>query len=360
MAYERGAICIHASARRRSRRVVTVSTPRRRLMLRSSVCAAVLMLGVTGGTGAGVPASASPPDYSTAGPFKVVTARLVGSGGAVFDVFRPSSYEAMSASSPIVTWGNGTGANPDDYTTLFDHLASWGFTVVASTLPNTGSGLDILAGARDLVAADRHRGSLYFRHLATTEIAAAGHSQGATGAVRAGELARSFISTVVTFSLPWNGQGPIGSVWDRSPGSPQALGWSGANPDCATARDCWPNPGGLHQPTFLISTRGPIDAVIANAAVERCYFEAVRAPAALGIVRESDGKVADHASIEDAKNGGNPDGFLGVTTAWLLAELRHDTHARSLFFGPHPALLKAADWSGSRVKRVHTAATDCR
>jgi len=186
-----------------------------------------------------------------------------------------------------------------------------------------------------------------------------GHSQGATGAVRAGEHAGSFISTVVTFSLPWNGQGPTGSTWDRSAGGPQALGWSGPNPDCPTAQDCWPDPAALHQPTLLLSTRGPVDAVIANPAVERCYFEEVRAPAALGVVRQSGGARADHVSIEDATKGGNPSAFLGYATAWLLAELRHDARAGTLFFGKHPALLLAANWAGSRVKREYAGASGC-
>jgi len=330
---------------------------RRRLTVRGGACAALVVASMLAAPRAG---GAATPDYAGPGPYAVVTASLVGPGGAAFDVFRPSSYRALSFRSPIVTWGNGTGANPDDYTTLLDHLASWGFTVVASTLPDTGSGRDILAGARDLVAADHRSRSPFFRHLANDEAAAMGHSQGATGAVRAGELGGSFVSTVVTFSLPWNGEGPIGSTWDRSPGSAQALGWSGANPDCATARDCWPDPGALRQPTLLLSTRGPIDAVIANPAVERCYFEEVRAPAVLGIVRMSEGRVADHVSIEDRAKGGNPGGFLGFTTAWLLARLRHDAPAESLFFGPHPALLQSTTWSGSEVKRTSSVATGCR
>jgi hypothetical protein len=217
----------------------------------------------------------------------------------------------------------------------------------------------MLAGARDLVAADGRKGSPFFHHLATHDIAAMGHSQGATGAVRAGELGGSFISTVVTFSLPWNGQGPVGSTWDRAPGGPQPLGWSGPNPDCPTAQDCWPDPAALRQPTFLMSTRGPIDAVIANPAVERCYFEQVRAPAALGIISDSGGKVADHSSIQDSAVGGSPDGFLGVATAWLMAELRHDAQAQSLFFGRHPSLVTDPEWSGSDVKRSDTGAPDC-
>ncbi len=272
---------------------------------------------------------------------------------------RPSSYSALSFLSPIVTWGNGTGADPSDYSTLLSHLASWGFTVIASTLPNTGSGRELLEGAHYLVGADDRMGGPYFHHLSVHEVAAVGHSQGATGAVRAAELGGSFVSTVVVFSLPWNGQGPAGSTWDRPVDGPEPLGWSGANPDCATALDCWPDPSRLRLPTFLISTRGPLDAVIANPDVERCYFEEIKARAALGLVSRSDGKRADHLSIEDTTAGGNPGGLLAYTTAWLLAELRHDPTAAGLFFGSRASMLEDATWSGSQVKAAWSGDGAC-
>ncbi len=325
--------------------------------VRALALAAVLSTCLTGCLSAH--ASSAAPDYARSGPFDVVTAQMVGPTGAHFDLFRPSSYAALSFPSPIVTWGNGTGADPADYGTLLTHLASWGFTVIASTLPDTGSGQDILAAAHLLVDADRHAGSPFFHRLATDEVGAVGHSQGATGAVRAAELGGSFVSTVLTFSLPWNGHGPIGSVWDQPPGGLRPLGWSFANPDCPTALDCWADPARLHQPTFLVSTRGPLDAVIANPAVERCYFEEVDASAALGIVRTSDGRIADHNSVQDAADGGNPGAFLGYATAWLEAELRHDARAAGLFFGPHPSLVGPANWAGSQVKRTPSVGNGC-
>lgn len=289
----------------------------------------------------------------------MATDRLSGTDGAVLDVFRPSRYPAVSFPSPIVTWGNGTDADPADYSTLLDHLASWGFTVVASIRPDTGSGREILAAARELTAEDHRKGSIYFGHLATHAVAAMGHSQGAAGAVRAAELGGAFVKTVVTFSLPWNGQGPPGTTWDRNPTGPRPLGWSGPNPDCPTALDCWPDPARLHQPTFLASTRGPVDSVIANPVVERCYFDEIDAPAALGIVARSDGRIADHGSIEDATHGGNPGAYLGPTTAWLFAELRNDPTAAALFFGEHESFTRRGDWAGSTVKRRPSAVRGC-
>ena len=49
--------------------------------------------------------------------------------------------------------------------------------------------------------------------------------------------------------------------------------------------------------------------------------------AALGIILTSDGKLADHTSIQDAADGGNPGGFFGYATAWLEHQLRGNATA---------------------------------
>jgi pimeloyl-ACP methyl ester carboxylesterase len=278
---------------------------------------------------------------------------------ATYQVFSPSDYASLGFKSPIVAWGNGTGAAPTAvfYSTLVTQLVSWGFTVVAPDLANTGSGTAIAAGARWLVDQDRRRGSPFFHRLAIDEVAAVGHSQGATGAVHAALADPSLIKTVMTFSLPWNGQGPSHSSFSANPGAPH--GWSAANPDCPTWQTCWVDPGALRQPTFLVSTHGPLDAAIAPPAVERCYFQELRAPSALGIVLDSPpfaGDPADHDSIS-----AHPSGLLGYATAWLLFELRHDAAAGRAFTGPDAQLVSDPNWPGSEVTgdRSGTATQHC-
>jgi len=321
----------------------------RRGLLGAALCALLL----SGCTTAG-PKSAQA-DYAKNGPFRTATSQVEAPNGDGYVVFRPVAYERVPFLSPIVTWGNGTGAQPDFYRTLLVHLASWGFTVIASTLPNTGDGRQILGGAQYLIKVDQKKASLFYHHLNTRELAAVGQSQGATGAVRAAEIGGRLIATVVTFSLPWNGQGPVGTKWDR----PGSLGWSGPNPDCATAEDCWADPSALRQPTFLISTRGPLDSVIANPGVERCYFQDVHAQAALGIIRSSMGRRADHNSIQDSDRGGAPDAFLGPTTAWLLDQLLHDKQAALWFDGKHSFFEHNPVWEGSVVKTVWSPHPGC-
>ncbi|MGH9006597.1 MAG: hypothetical protein ACRDV6_02615 [Acidimicrobiales bacterium] len=269
-----------------------------------------------------------------------------GPSETTYQVFYPSDYRALGFKSPIVAWGNGTGSAPTSafYRTLVADLVSWGFTVVAPDLANTGSGSQVLAGARLLVAAAGHRGP-FFHHLATNEVAAAGHSQGATGAVRAALAGPSLIRAVMTFSLPWNGQGPRGSSFSANPGAPH--GWSAPNQDCPTWQICWADPGAMRQPTFLVSTHGPVDGAIAPPAVEQCYLDELRAPSALGIVLDSpsdSGERADHDAIS-----ATPTALLGYATAWLLYRLRHDAAAAKAFTGPDPQLLADRNWPGSSV-----------
>jgi len=285
------------------------------------------------GPSAGAAAVRSPIEaqFSAPGPF-ATTAGTVKVGSRVeYDLFYPRDYRRLGFESPIITWGNGTSAVPDMYSTLLRHFASYGFTVIATTLTSTGSGREIDAAAHYLVKMNATRGSVFDRHLNVHRVAAAGHSQGATGAARVAIMDRGLISTLLIFSLP-------------------EARWARTNPDCPVITDCEEDMKRVHQPTFLISTHGPIDDVIATPSAERAYFDEVKGRAALGIIATSEGAVADHSSLQDAANGGHPNGELGFATAWLEYTLRGNRRAAAAFVSPHPKLVSDANWPGSRVK----------
>ena len=293
----------------------------------AAALAAALMATLTGAA-ASQPAQASQlaPIYpvqaafASPGPYATTTGTVTDATGTViYDVFRPSDYAALGFESPIVTWGNGTGASPAKVSDFLSQLASHGFTVIASTLPNTGSGNEIDDAAHYLVTQNGVATSVFHGHLNTGEVAAVGTSQGATGAVRAATNDPALIKAVMTFSLP-------NSVW------------SGPNPDCPTAADCTANPAALTQPAFFVSTYGFWDSIIASPATEKAYFLSTSVHAALGTILTSDGKLADHTSIQDAAVGGNPGGFLGYATA------------AAAFTGAHPELVSNANWPGSAAK----------
>jgi hypothetical protein len=153
---------------------------------------------------------------------------------------------------------------------------------------------------------------------------------GQTGAVRATTNDPALIKTVMTFSEPNSF-------------------WAAPNPDCPTAADCTAHPAALTRPVFFISTHGFFDSIIASPATEKAFFLSTSVHAALGIIRNSGGKAADHASIENPPTG-NPRGFLGYATAWLEYQLLGNVTAAGAFTGPHPELVSNANWPGSATK----------
>jgi Chlorophyllase len=306
-------------------------TASRPLRVAAALSAALMLATLTGA--ARQPAVSDPVQaaFTPPGPYATAAGTVTNaSGTAAYDLFYPSDYAALGFQSPIVTWGNGTGGTPDQYSAFLLHLASYGFTVIAPALPNTGSGNEIDAAAHYLVAQDSVPASIFYGHLNVNEVAAVGMSQGATGAVRATTNDPALIKTVMTFSEP----NPI---------------FSAPNPDCPTAADCTAHPAALTRPVFFISTYGFWDSIIASPATEKAFFLSTSVHAALGIILNSDGKPADHTSIENPP-AGNPGGLLGYATAWLEYQLRGNATAAGAFTGPHPELVSNANWPGSATK----------
>ena len=295
----------------------------------------VLLFLTLGGVAApaGPAAGATPgqAEFSAPGPYGTTTMSVTDGSGARYEVFAPRHYGALGFRSPIVTWGNGTDAVPTMYSTLLGHFASYGLTVIASDLTNTGSGRDMYAAVRYLIHANATAGNAFTGHLDVHAVAAVGHSQGATGAVRVASMDPKVVRSLMTFSLP------------------DAM-WSHTNPDCPVVTDCEQDTALVTQPSFLISTHGPIDKIIAGPSDERAYFDGLRGHATLGIIAVTGGRAADHNSVQDARYGGRSVGELGYATAWLEYTLRGNRTAAHAFVGAHPEILANGAWPGSAVK----------
>lgn len=201
--------------------------------------------------------------------------------------------------------------------------------MIASTQPNTGSGREISAAANYLVAQNTQVGSPFYGHLDVQHVASVGHSQGATGAVRAATANPNLVTAVMTFSLP-------------------AKILSLPNPDCPTRADCTAEPGLLTQPMFLMSTFGPLDKIIDSPVVARGQYDKVPGHGAMGVVLFTGNRLADHTSIQD--QGGDPHTELGYATAWLAYWLRGDALAAGAFSGSHPEIRGNPRWPLTAVK----------
>jgi pimeloyl-ACP methyl ester carboxylesterase len=300
-----------------------------------TLCALMLAVGfvtvVPSSAGAAVVPLPVEAAFSAPGPFATTTGTVMKGSKVEYDLFYPSDYASVGFKSPIITWGNGSGDVPDMYSTLLLQFASYGFTVIATTRKNTGSGREIDAAAHYLVKMNATQGSLFYGHLNVHRVAAVGHSQGALGAARVAVMDPKLITTLITFSIP-------------------AASLDTTNPDCPVVTDCEVNMASVHQPAFLISTYGPEDRFISSPRVDRAYFSQVKGRAALGTIKTPDGVKVDHASIQNATDGGNPGEEIAYATAWLEFTLRGNRQAARAFTGPHPELTSNPDWPGSKVK----------
>ncbi|WP_414941385.1 acetylxylan esterase [Amycolatopsis sp. cmx-11-51] len=230
------------------------------------------------------PAQAAPTSvtdsYWAPGPHTTIKLR----GGPDHTFYYPSDLTAGSR-HPVILWGNGTGATPDAYDFLLQHLASWGFVVAAANTKNAGSGSEMLAGARFLIEESKRPESRFYQTIDEKEVGATGHSQGGGGAIVAGA------DPMVTVTAPIQ-PGPQGDV--RT----------------------------LRGPSLLVA--GQTDTIVPSVYVRARYYQAAQIPAVFAELRNSD---------HFFSNGGAKR-LVGAMTAWFRYWLADDQQAAPLFFGP--------------------------
>lgn len=135
-------------------------------------------------------------DPSVSGPYATVTESSVGPEAGVgadgepppkFTMFRPKDMAAGGLCHPVITWGNGTGANPGMYKSLLSHFASHGFVVIASDSPNVGQGdpKPMLVGVTWVLEQNEDPSSVLYHRVDATHVGATGHSQGAVATSQA-------------------------------------------------------------------------------------------------------------------------------------------------------------------------------
>lgn len=228
-------------------------------------------------------------------------------GDKQYKVYYPRDLEGPY---PLIAWGNGTGALPQNYDQLFHHLASWGFVVIDSYSKETGTGEEILASIEYMLAENDSPDSPFYQRINAEKIATAGHSQGSTGAINAStnfERGGDLIKTVVSIALP-------------------DLKWCDPEDVYDTSK--------LEVPFFIMG--GSRDIIISPASANRTALEATAdsVPAAMGMATG-----AGHTAIED--DGGKHRGYL---TAWMRFQLMGDAVAKGAFAGEDAELLSNPDW----------------
>ncbi|MCO1574268.1 acetylxylan esterase [Crossiella sp. SN42] len=232
--------------------------------------------------------------FEQPGPHQVTVVK----GGPDHTLYHPAGLAGISTPLPVLVWGNGTGVNTEPYDLMLRHIASWGVVIAAANTTQSGSGQEMLAGARFLIAEDQRPGSAFHGKIDETRIAAASHSQGGGGAIAAG--ADPLINTTVPIQ-----PGPQGRV------------------------------GALHGPAFFVA--GQVDLIVPSLFVRARYGGAGQVPAVLGEVRGG-----GHFLLGETRTR-----VLGAVTAWLRYWLAGDQRAKSVFFGQESSCELCGDeaWS---------------
>jgi hypothetical protein len=197
-----------------------------------------------------------------------------------------------------VLWGNGTGANPQNYTGLLGHLASHGFVVAAANTANAGSGNEMLAGLDNLEAFDRQSTSPFYGAVDTEKVVTSGHSQGGVGALASSNDRRVDATMPVEGAFSANG----GDV-----------------------------------PTLFLA--GEDDTIARPSQIHDTYESADDIPAAYV-------ELAGATHFTPANDGGY---FPAVTTAWARWHLMGDENAKGWFVGASCGLCSQSQISDYEV-----------
>ena len=281
--------------------------------------------------------------FSVAGPWAVTytpSMLCCDSKNKAIDVFYPTLLGQNGFSHPVLTWGNGSFGTPDRYRYFLEHLASWGFVVVATRDEMTGSGKTMLDALDQLRIDERRPASVFHNKLALNRLGSLGHSQGAGGALNALIDSTQPILTVIPIELP-------------------AHAWCLANlPTCADASKL--RSGSV----FFVD--GSADVVISPPVQDPSvpgqesiagYYAAV--PAGIDKLKGTLLR-ADHNDIQGRPGcTGVPvaccvgvNGYLGYITAWLMDRLQGDVAVHAAFLqGSGEMFSETTNWEyvGSNI-----------
>jgi dienelactone hydrolase len=197
-----------------------------------------------------------------------------------FRIYYPKN---MVGDHPIITWGNGTGAPTLVYHPLLNHLASWGFVVIASDSAMTQSGKEMIEGIDYLIEQNANTSSKFYGMLNVKRIGSTGHSQGGGGAINTATDPR------VTCTAPLA----------PSPG----------------------NVGKVNGPILLMA--GEMDLIVSPFLIYINTYIFASKPTIFGIISGKDHFVF----LGDA---GETRGYL---TAWFMHHLQGDNYAAQAFIG---------------------------
>jgi hypothetical protein len=128
---------------------------------------------------------------------------------SLYTVYRPANWPTTGP-VPVITWGNGTCAQPEGYGALLRYVASHGYFVVAANSRFVAGGAPMLKALDFAGAANMDPSSPYYQKLDMTKVGAMGHSQGSGATASAASDSR--ILDVILFNGGTNAAKPYVAV----------------------------------------------------------------------------------------------------------------------------------------------------
>ncbi|HVW29148.1 MAG TPA: hypothetical protein VHC69_27470 [Polyangiaceae bacterium] len=157
------------------------------------------------------PCTATAPNTGTCLDFKLYSA------------YHPAIWP--SGKIPVISWANGTCAQPEGYGPLLRYVASYGFFVIAANSREVGTGKEVLHALDYAAAANMDPKSPYYGKLDLDKVGVMGHSQGGGATVTAASDSR--VKAVIIFNAANSASKPFLAVsgdMDIFATSPTAMG----------------------------------------------------------------------------------------------------------------------------------------
>jgi hypothetical protein len=122
---------------------------------------------------------------------------------SLYSAYRPANWPSTPV--PVITWGDGTCAQPEGYGALLRYVASYGYFVIAPNSRQVAStnsdGSHVMMRALDYAdAANKDPMSPYYGKLDMTKVGAMGHSQGGGETITVANM-----DSRIKYALPFNG-----------------------------------------------------------------------------------------------------------------------------------------------------------
>lgn len=238
-----------------------------------------------------------------------------------YEIWYPKDIENTDTKYPVVIFANGTGVKASKYSAVMEHLASWGFVVMATEEEYSWNAFGTEMCLRYAIKLNEQEqvndweSNPFLNKLDMENIGVFGHSQGGVGVINA--------ATNIDHSSM------IKAVFAASPTQPQlaiALEW-----DYDASR--------LNVPTFLTAATGNTDSttICPLVGLQEIYDS----------IPESTPKLM--CRINDGDHGNTLYYGDGYMTAWFMYWLKGDTKAGNAFWSENAEIFSNQKWQDVNI-----------